>query len=330
MPDDKRTSPSRIRRFRSISLRAFFLITTVVMITVGYYLSRVRRQRAAVQTIEKNGGQVFYDYQFADGSGNLDARPPTDANSSSIPDWMISRFGVDAFHRVVSVNMNYCVQWKHNTWVHVGGMSLGKPASWRALGELPHVRHLVMDYGQCPDGSFQHIRALKNLESLRIQEVNIGDEAAVCLAELKELRSVWMIQCGLGDESMSAFAQLPKLKTLSVVKNALSNDGLVAISSAPQLTNLYVGGEGCTIDDNGLPHLAKLEYLKIVGLQHTLITDAGLQHFASMPSVKELMVGYTKATWKGADRFKKEKRTDVIFQGGGLRQELNGNWINES
>lgn len=302
--NEKTRPPKKRRSFFRMSLRAFLLFATVVMVLGGYFLPRIQRQRMAVQTIEKNGGTVFYDYQYVD-------RYVANA-TSTVPPWVLNRLGPDTFHCVTAVGMN--ARKKDSAWTYSANIP---DESWAALAELTDVRRLEIHAVTDAD-SFRNVTRLKKLESIEISTASLTDESIAYLDGLSELRFVWITDAGLDDASLEVFARLPKLRTLRLQDGAFSNKGLAAISAAPQLTELFLSGERCTIDDDGLAELAKLTRLKILGLQNTQTTDTGLQHFAPMKSIKELQIGYTNVTWAGADQFKKTKRPDVIFQGGGL------------
>ena len=304
-PTDKKKQ-RLLLRFR-FGLRTLFILVTILTLVGGFYLASIRKQKEAVKILQSHGGSVGYDFHFRAGYSDRHAL-------STVPLWLLDLFGVDAFHQVVEVNMNFRIEdnaVKLNT-KHVA-------ESWLALPQLPHIRHLNMDYGNCTEDSFSNIRYLKELESIQISDVHLGDAAIKHLENLTSLQTVVIRNAGLTDESLKILAKLPKLQKLAVDGNAFTNDGLAEIANSRSLTELFIGGKQCTINDDGIPLLAKLKRLKEIELRHTQISNTGLQHFDAMKSVKILRVGNTNVTWKGADQFKKTKRPDVVFQGGGLR-----------
>ncbi|HJN08885.1 MAG: hypothetical protein QGG09_19600 [Pirellulaceae bacterium] len=79
------------RRFLRFSLRAMLVVLTVFSVWLGVQVNRARNQRAAVNWVTKNGGEVEYDWTF-----NSKLEPPG-------PRWLRQKIGDEYFQSVVQV-----------------------------------------------------------------------------------------------------------------------------------------------------------------------------------------------------------------------------------
>ncbi len=234
-------------------------------------------------------GHALYDFQGSWGDGQ-----------SNVPKWLLQFLSVDTFHRVTDVRLTH--KTKH------------MPETWTALASLPHLRQLYSDNTTIQSESFRKVRALKKLESIWISNVVFDDASIQSLASLQELRIVVIHQGKLTDSSLEVFARLPNLTALSL-EGSFSNEGLVTISEASNLAELSLFGDGSTIDDDGIQHLAKLRKLRSISLDNSKITGDGLRQFASLKSLRKLSVGKTNVTWDDIEFFKKDLRPDVGVHG---------------
>lgn len=292
----KPEATSRPMRLQRISLRALLALMTLATIFCGIYFPSIRKQRAAVATIESLGGSVRYDFQQG-------------GRESNVPRWLLDFLGEDTFHRVIGVNVN--TQIIGNS---VMSNSTHVPEVWDALPSLPHVRRFAMEHGFVPSDSFKKIQSLTKLESVRINDVVLDDESIAALVSLKQLRIVSIMGGELTDSALDVMSQLPHLETLRL-EGKFSNRALAKICGASKLKELQLSGKGSTISDEGIQYLLKLKKLKILDLTHSLVTGDGLKQMAPMKSLKQYHLGKTKVTWSDADSFKKAFRPDVQFKG---------------
>ncbi len=303
----------RLRKFFRFSLRTFLVMTTVVAIWLAFHLRGVQKQKAAVAGVLEFGGWAYYDFQFRDGRilpGN------TDLNAEPLaPAWLVDALGVDWFHDVVAVNLYY-------------GQRDGAPVvnsrysdeGMKYLADLPELRIVFLDYRQATAESMVYLSGARKLEYLQMADVLIGDEGAAHLRNLKNLRWLSIHNAGLTDRSIHTIASLPKLERLSLGHNELTNKALELLSGHTGIVRLNLGGPSCRINDEGLPHLARMSQLQELDLEGSRISDAGLKHLEKLPRLRKLSVGDTNITWRGADTWKKTLDYPIQFNGHALKR----------
>src|ERR1700730_8857612 len=101
MKPDIAEKPKSRRRWLQFRLRSVFILMLLIGVGMTWLVAvkkKAERQRAIVEQIRKDGGWVFYDYQF-DHSGRLIARAEPAA-----PAWLRMLLGDDFFTNVVGVH----------------------------------------------------------------------------------------------------------------------------------------------------------------------------------------------------------------------------------
>ncbi|MGI9457216.1 MAG: hypothetical protein ACR2NU_11690 [Aeoliella sp.] len=263
----------RLFRFR---LRTLLVVVTALSVWLGFHVRATRLQKEAVQAVQNYGGWVRYDYQFPSGvfsHSDFDKKA-----QSGIPIWILERAGVDFFHSVVQVNLNYTNDG--------GGRQENHNASDDALQHLqgfPNLRILLLADRQATDSSMKHLARLKKLERLYMWDVSeVGDAGVAHLSDLLELRYIHLTTSRITDLSLRVFAELPKLEGLCLQYNHLSDEGLILLAESRKLEELWVCGENDReneITDAGLRSLDKLTNLTEFGVQHTHVTADGMEAF---------------------------------------------------
>lgn len=84
-----------------LSMRTFLVLLTIGCLGLGWFVSRVTKQRRAVQWVEESGGRVIYDYEMRRYQWPFveDAKPPPG------PAWLRDLIGIDYFAKVVTVDL---------------------------------------------------------------------------------------------------------------------------------------------------------------------------------------------------------------------------------
>ena len=272
----------QLLRFR---LRTLLIAFTIVSIWLAFHVTSTRRQKTAVNGIREYGGWVRYDFQYPSGQFS-----PYDFDSQAeswVPQWALNRFGIDFFHGITFVSLNY----SDDSGEREENENLSDDAL-QHLPKLPDLRVLLLCDTQATDSSMVHLAALSNLEYLYMWDVSqVSDKGVLSLAELKELRKIHISNSLITDESMRVFATLPKIETLNLQGNRFSNDALMHISAASSLRAFAIGGGENTIDDDGLVHLKNLAKLERIGLQGSRVTGSGFVHLEKLDNLKELGIG---------------------------------------
>src|SRR5262245_27543001 len=176
-----RLPPRNLFRFR---LRTLLVVVTLVSIWLGYHVHRTNVQKQSVAAIRQYGGWVRYDFQFPSGDYSYSG---FDAKARSIvPLWLIDRLGIDFFHDVVQVNLNY----SDDSGKREDNKN-GSDQALQYLDGLPQLRTLLLSGTQASDDGMRHLAGLKNLEYLFMWDVvNITDAGVAYLRGLKNLHYI--------------------------------------------------------------------------------------------------------------------------------------------
>jgi hypothetical protein len=260
------------------------LAFTGLSLWLGFHVHSTQKQRTAVAAIHKYGGWVRYDFQFPSGEYSwkgFDAKA-----RSSVPRWLVDRLGVDFFHDVVQVNLNYSEdsgkrEENHNP----------SDEALQYLPDFPDLRVLLLSDTQASDSSMQHVARLKKLEHLYMWDVaNVTDAGAAHLDGLRNLQYIHLSSSQITDKSLAVFSGLPKIRGLSLQFNYFTNEGLTCVSRCRELEDLWLCGRRerpNEITDAGLKQLEKLTKLTTLGIQNTHVTPEGLDHFSkALPGCK--------------------------------------------
>ncbi len=268
-----RFRPWRVLRF---SLRTMLLATAVLAVWLAVLQHRAHRQRDAVAAIRDFGGWVRYDFQVP--SGEFSHKDFDAEAESPWPRSLLERIGVDFFHDVVQVNLNYTEdggprQENHNP----------SDDALRHLPALPDLRVLLLSDTQARDDSMRHLAGLTKLELLYMWDVSeVTDEGAAHLGRLRNLRYVHLSNSQATDTTLKMLADLPEVTGLSLQFNRFSDDGVKRVSRNPRIETLWICGRrdsDTPITDASFKYLERMPNLKTVGLQHTQVTAAGLARF---------------------------------------------------
>src|SRR4051812_8686318 len=93
----KQSPASRRRRWLSFSLRGAFILLTVVCVFcvwLGWQMTRLRQQQAAISKVEELGQPLKFD------------------NQSNVPQWLRTAIGEEYFRKVVTVDFSFGGQGK--------------------------------------------------------------------------------------------------------------------------------------------------------------------------------------------------------------------------
>lgn len=217
------------RRFQ-FSLRALFVLVTIVGIWFGVQVNSARRQAAIVSDIEQVGGDVYYDWQLEPGVGAT--HPPG-------PAWLRKLIGDDYFQTVLVAYIN-------DPYLEEERLP--------AVDQLPALRNLVLQETQTGDATMRRISKLKHLWSLDISQTNVTDMGLVHLARLRtlkrlsvgtwdrdrivgdaglkrvattlDLESLWVLGHGFTDASIPVFERFKNLRELSLLHTLVTEKGI--------------------------------------------------------------------------------------------------------
>lgn len=175
-----------------VSLRGLLLGMALIAAPASYWIHTAIQQRQAAEAIRSLGGQVYYDFHFAE---SRTAEPDESAQATG-PHWLGNWPGVDFFHRVQGV--------RYGSFATVAADDGG--LSW--LARLPHVRWLA------------------------IHGTGVSDDGLAALRELAELRQLTLYATGLTDRCVDHLASLDRLERLEIDYSQITERGAARLREA--------------------------------------------------------------------------------------------------
>ena len=164
------------RRWYQFSLKTLLVVMLLLCLGPGGYVAyeqnKVRRQKEAVEAIEKLGGVVGY-------GRNVSARSAM----------LRQILGDDTFAGVESVDFWNPSQVTDADVVH--------------LAQLPRLKHLQLGNTQVTDAGLIHLSSLKNLSGLNLDNTQVTDAGLVHLAGLKGLKHLNLYKTQVTDAGAS-------------------------------------------------------------------------------------------------------------------------------
>ena len=153
------------RRWLQFSLRTLLVVMTVLCVGPGSYIAyeqqKARRQRTAVEAMEKLGGSIEYD----------NARP----RRSAAVRWLL---GDDTFRNLRRVDFRTSPSITDADLVH--------------LELFPQLDTLDVTDRQVTDAGLAHLAGLTNLQRLSLDVAKITDAGLQQLASLTNLQRLWL------------------------------------------------------------------------------------------------------------------------------------------
>jgi hypothetical protein len=283
-PSTQPRKPSH--RWRQFSIRTLLLLVVVASIACSWFAVRMnvaKRQRAAVEAIEKGGGYVIYDYEYdGEGYARKGAKPPG-------PAWLRDRLGVDFFADVVAV---MCL------------VERGRGAVAKHLADFPKLRSLDLgSMESVTDSDLAEIGKLRHLERVLLSSRNISDVLLVRISHAKNMNYLALPDCSITDAGTEHLRNRTRLQELGLDGCEITDAALANLEDLKELEILSLGQT--EISGPGLAHLYKLDQLHYLSLNDTKVIDAGLLHLHSLTNLTELDIGQTCATIDGVDELRR-------------------------
>jgi Leucine-rich repeat (LRR) protein len=276
----KADTPKRKRRWFQFSLRTMMVVVTLLCIWLGITANRANRQRRAVETITKAGGEVLYDYQTVTG-----ARPPG-------PEWLRTLLGENFFSEVAAVGLNQSHdpgeglanvrEMAHLQWLVVGGKGV-TDARLVNIKPLIKLKYLDLSTAKVTDVGFINLELMTELETLNLPDTNITDAGLVSLRGMTNLRTLDLQNTRVSDAGLVNLELMTELETLDLANTDITDAGLVNLKGMGKLRLLNM--KGTKVSDGGLVSLKGLTQLQVVQLETTVVNHR-IQHG---PGVKELL-----------------------------------------
>ncbi|MGO8688755.1 MAG: leucine-rich repeat domain-containing protein [Thermoguttaceae bacterium] len=251
-------------QFSILSLLVLMLAVAVPFSWLTVEREQARKQRAAVDWIEKAGGFVLYDYEF-DPSGN-----PIPAAKPPGPSWLRKPLGDDYFADVTVVDL-------HGQEVSDAGLE--------HLKGLAQLRGLELCGTKVSDVGLEHLKALTQLRWLQLDGTQVSDAGLVHLKGFTQLQELFLGGTQVSDAGLENLRGLTKLQSLSLGLTQVSDAGLEHLKGLTQLQELSLGGT--QVSNAGLVHLMGLTQLQTLYLGCTKVSDAGARDLQkALPNVR--------------------------------------------
>jgi Leucine-rich repeat (LRR) protein len=178
------------------------------------------------------------------------------------------------------------------------------------LAELPKLESLILDEMQIGDDCLPYLSKSTELSTLYLgkntlldakikRKVNITDAGLRNLANLGRLRAVSLSYTDVTGKGFSSFSAVFNLQHLFADSTLFSDEGMTNIARMTSLKQLHV--QDTSVSDEGLKYLADLPELEILYLKNTNVTDDGIAKLGRLKSLRQLWLAGTHVTKKGVN-----------------------------
>ncbi|MDR2755366.1 MAG: hypothetical protein LBC20_06630 [Planctomycetaceae bacterium] len=179
--------------------------------------------------------------------------------------------------------------------MQVGNSGLNYLTSLPSLKSLKHLSPAVDDTG------LEALTAVKELETLEIQDFNITDRAGQFIRQFEKLSNLIIMRCqGFGSSGILELKGM-KLNRLTLRGLPSINDtGMEVFRELTTLKRLYLN-ELASISDAGILNLVYLKDLDTLDIWEIPITDQALETISKLTNLKTLKIRSTQITDASAD-----------------------------
>ncbi|MFC1596697.1 leucine-rich repeat domain-containing protein [Planctomycetota bacterium] len=254
------TELSRERRHRSrrlfqFSLRALLVFVLLVSVGMSWFavkLEKARRQKEAVEVIEKAGGSVAYEFEWT--------RSERPSVLPIVAKWVRALCGDDFFYDVV--------------WVGVFFGDFGDDEAIY-LKRLTGLICLEIGNTQITDAGLEHVKALTSLQELNLTGTQVTDAGLKHLEGLTSLIDLSLMGTQITDAGLTHLEGLTSLEGLNLCGTQVTDQGLESIRRLSTLVGLDLCNTQIT--DAGLERLEELTSLHALFLRGTQVTPEGVK-----------------------------------------------------
>ena len=162
------------------------------------------------------------------------------------------------------------------------------------LESLNLVNNVVLE-----DVSLAHLGTLANMKELIVAATPIGDAGTEVLSKLSRLETLEIDQTEVGDGTLAQLKGLANLKRLSIGFTTITDAGLANLANLTNLEELMFSQ--AKITNEGVKHLAGLTKMRFLVLNSTKIDDGALEYLTDMKQLQKLHLFRTRVTDKGME-----------------------------
>jgi hypothetical protein len=276
------------------SIRSLLVLTVAVALLCGWLAAardQARKQRQAVEAIQREDGRAIYDYELDPSGGTID-----DPELPG-PTWLRELVGIDLLADVISASasgdhLGPVAGLSQLRTLNVEG-DLGG-AGLKRLKGLAQLRELYFCGSKAGDANLVGLEELGQLGWLRLTGPNISDAGLRHVENLTGLRFLDLNGTGIGDDGLEHVKGLAKLETLCLNGTMVGDAGVGCLEGLTQLRVLSL--ESTEVGDAGLGHLEGLRQLESLDLGFTAVGDGGIRHLAGLSRLGEVDITGTLIT----------------------------------
>jgi hypothetical protein len=232
-------------QFGLSTLLASVVVLAIPLGWLGREVDLARQQRDAASKVIARGDTVSYAYAPSDqASAQLlyamaiqrrMGKVPQKGFHEQLAEFLESTLGKDFFDPVNSVSMR-----------RPDDESLG------SIRQLPHLQSLQMTDAAVSDAGMRNLRGLTELKSLEIMWDDaanfIGDDGVEPLRGLKQIEDLRLINVDVTDAGLAHICQLKRLKNLTIDCYRVTDSGLLQLAELEELKTLRLLGGKITAD----------------------------------------------------------------------------------
>ncbi len=260
---------SLVSRLRfQFSIRSLMLFVAVVAVVCSWFsvrMQQARKQREAVEVIEKAGGGVTYE----------------SLEGSSVPEWVRTLLGDDFFVDV------------HVVW---GGYRLANLNSRLPLMDLDGRRafmesrppRVLSNEPVFGGNETPYFKGLTNLQTLFLDGSQITDAGLKHLEGLTKVTELYLNHTEITDAGLEHLEGLTTLRRLDLIETQVTDAGLEHLEGLTNLEWLYLSDTQITDAGlAGLEHLEGLTNLERLDFRRPQVTDQGVKRLQeALPNCK--------------------------------------------
>jgi hypothetical protein len=253
----------------TVSLRAIFIVLSLLCIVLAIVVDGYHRQGKAVVAIERMGGTVTYDVS---------------AKSANPLRWLFRAVNCETyFADVVAVELpaeNFTDE------------ALGQIRHMRALKVLENSTSKNGEMARVTNAGLLHISGQKYLEQLNLSDTLITDAGLRQLPELPNLETLSLKDTHITDQGAAELTRYRTIRRLDLRGTEITERGLVFLNRLTNLEELQLGGmssaDSVPISDEGLRDLHALTRLRVLNVPGTHITPKGVLYLRDVAVLREI------------------------------------------
>ena len=191
-----------------------------------------------------------------------------------------------------------------------------EPRIFEPISRLTDLQILTLFSTGITDEGLGHLRSLRSLRGLELNQASISNRGLAVLMDLPALEYL-SLNTGVTDAGLRQVAQLSNLRWLSIADGKMWGPGLAELAKLPRLERLCIVQSRSPLFDRHIKYLEGLTQLKgltLWGSACNTLTDASLASIGKLKNLEELYFIRTmpRFTVEGAAHLKKLKNLKKI------------------